>query len=169
MSSPNNDNAQYPALPGISGTSVKTINNTAVTNTNAQESVNDASATHFNNNVNGASDNAAGGSSSTSARQESSQTSTTRQTRFSTKIALEALSSHDLLNDGDCRKMQEYEINHIVSGGPDEAFGQFSLASKAEMAAVYKQLAPLVHPDKQHKENRTKEWIAKSTQAQQSE
>lgn len=57
MSSLNNDNAQYSVLSDISGTSVETLNNNAVTNTKAQKSVNDASVTHFNNNANDIFDN----------------------------------------------------------------------------------------------------------------
>jgi len=115
MSSPNNGNPQYPALPGTSGTSAETFNNNAVTNSNAQQSVNNASTTHFNNDANGTFNNTAGGSSNTPTNQEFNQTSaTTRQTRSSAraaKINLKALGSLEDLDSGELRKQREYEIN----------------------------------------------------------
>lgn len=52
--SPNNDNVQYPALPDtLAGTS----NDNAVTNNNAQGSMNDALARRPNNNTNDNSNN----------------------------------------------------------------------------------------------------------------
>jgi len=164
---PNNGNLQYPALPGTSGTSAETPNDVAVTNSNAQRSVNVTSARRPNNNANDTSNDTAGGSSSDTANQESSQTSaTTRQTRSSgrgAKVALESLGPIDELSQTQLREQQQHEINRIIDGSPDEALGQFHHANKAAMTQVYKQLSVLIHPDKQ-----PEEWKEKANQAQQS-
>lgn len=161
---PNNDNVQYPALPG---TSAGTPNDNAVTNSNAQGSVNGASARRPNNNTNGNSNNTTGESSNNTANQESNQTSaTTRQTRSSgrgAKVALESLGPIEELSQSELRKQQQYEIDRIIGGSPDEALGQFHHADKAAMTQVYKQLSALIHPDKQ-----PEEWKEKANQAQQS-
>jgi len=89
--------------------------------------VNDTSARRPNNDVNDASNNAAGGSPNDTANQESNQTSaTTRQTRSSgrgAKIALESLGPTDELSQSQLREQQQYEINRIINGSPDEALG----------------------------------------------
>lgn len=164
---PNNDNVQYPALPGTSGTSTGIPNSNAVTNSNAQGSVNDASGRHPNNNADGTSNNTTGGISNTTANQESSQTSAaTRQTTSSgrgAKVALESLGPLEELSASQLREQQQYEIDQIIAGSPDEALGQFHRANKAAMTQVYKQLSALVHPGKQ-----PAEWKEKATEAQSS-
>lgn len=155
---PNNDNVQYPALPAASGTSAGTPNDSAVTNSNAQGSVSDAPGRRPDTNASG---------TSNTANQESNQPSaTTRQTRSSgrgAKIALESLGPLEELNQSQLREQQQYEIDRIINGSPDEALRQFHYANKAAMIQVYKQLSILIHPDKQ-----PEEWKGKANQAQQS-
>ena len=119
------------------------------------------------NNANDTSNNTAGGSSNNTANQESNQTSATkRQTRSSgrgAKIALESLGPIDELSQSQLREQQQYEIDRINNGSPDEALGQFHHADEATITQVYKQLSALIHPDKQ-----PDEWKEKATQAQQS-
>jgi len=164
---PDNGSIQYPALPGTSGTSAGTPNGNAVTNSNAQGSVNDDSGRRPNNNADGTSNNITGGSSNTTANQASKETSaTTRQTRATTrgaKVNLKSLYPIDELGPADLREQQQYEIGRIIDGGPDEALGQFHHANKAAMTQVYKQLSTLTHPDRQ-----PEEWKEKANQAQQS-
>ncbi len=162
-SSPNNDSAQYPTLPGTSSTSAETPNTNAVTNSKTQGSVNVASGGNANNNADNTSKDASNESSNT-ANQESGQPSgTTRQTRSSAKggkVALESLGPTEDLSQNQLREQQHYEIDRIINGGPDEALGQFHHADKAAMIQVYKQLALLTHPDKQ-----TPDWKEKATKA----
>jgi len=147
---PNNGNI-YPNLPA-QGTSAGTPNHDSGTNNNAQSD---------------ASNNAAGGSSGNTANQASNQTSgTTRQTRSSgrgAKIAFESLGPINDLSQSQLREQQQYEIDRIISGSPDEALGQFHHADKAAMTQIYKQLSTLIHPDKQ-----PEEWKGKANDAQQS-
>ena len=130
----------------------KTTNTNAVTNSNSQGS------------VNGASGGNASNESSNTAKQESGQPSgTTRQKRSSAKggnVALESLGPTEELSQNQLREQQHYEIDRIINGGPDEALGQFHHANKAAMIQVYKQLALLIHPDKQ-----TPDWKEKATKA----
>ena len=164
---PNNGNVQYPALPGTSGTAAGTPNDNAVTKSNAQGSATNASGGNANKNADGTSNNASNGSSNTTANQEPNQTSaTTRQTRSSgrgAKIALESLGPIEDLSANQLREQQQYEIDRIIAGSPDEALGQFHHANKAAMTQVYKQLSALIHPDKQ-----PAEWKEKANQAQSS-
>lgn len=105
---PDNGSIQYPALLGISGTSAGTPNGNAVTNSNAQGSVNDNSGRRPNNNADGTSNNITGGSSNTTANQASKETSaTTRQTRATTrgaKVNLKSLYPIDELGLADLRE-----------------------------------------------------------------
>lgn len=162
---PNNDSVQYPTLPGTSGTSAGTLDGNAVTNSNAQGSVNNASGGITNINAGGTSNNAASGSSNTTANQASNQNpATTRQTRSSgrgAKVALESLGPIEELSQSQLREQQHYEIDRIIDGSPDEALGQFHHADKAAMTQVYKQLSALTHPDKQ-----PAEWKEKANKAQ---
>lgn len=162
---PNNDSVQYPTLPGTSGTSAGAANGNAVTNSNAQGSVNNASGGNTNINAGGTSNNAASGSSNTTANQASNQNpATTRQTRSSgrgAKVALESLGPIEELSQSQLREQQHYEIDRIIDGSPDEALGQFHHADKAAMTQVYKQLSALTHPDKQ-----PAEWKEKANKAQ---
>lgn len=115
MSSLNNDNSQYPVLSSTLSTSVKTLNNNAVTNSNAQKSVNNAFATHFNNNSNDTFNIITDESFNTFTNQEFNQIfTTTQQTRFSAqavKITLKVLDLHNNLKDSELHKKQESEIN----------------------------------------------------------
>lgn len=161
---PNNNDVQYPALPGPSSTSTGTPNDNAVMNSNAQGLLNDASVGDPTNNADGTSNNITGGSSNTTANQESSQISaTTRQTRSSGRVALESLGPIEDLDAIQLLEQQQYEINRIIAGSPDEALGQFHLENKAAMTQVYRQLSALIHPDKQ-----PAEWKEKATEAQSS-
>lgn len=108
MSSLNNDNPQYSVLSDTLSISVKILNNNAVTNSNAQKSVNNASATHFNNNSNDIFNIIKDESFNTFTNQEFNQIfTTTQQIRFSAqavKITLKALGLHNNLKDSELHK-----------------------------------------------------------------
>lgn len=99
-----------------------------------------------------------------------------RVTRSSAKganVKLQSLGAEENLNKQDLREAREYEINRILAFKTEdgrtnrcveEAFGQFQLASPAELAQVYKELCKLTHPDKQTET----EWKEKANEAQQS-
>jgi len=90
-----------------------------------------------NNNADGISNNITSGSSNTIANQASNEiSSTTRQTRATTrgaKVNLKSLYPIDELGSTDLREQQQYEIGRIIDGGPNETLGQFHHANKVAM------------------------------------
>ncbi len=111
------------------------------------------------------SNSTAGGSSNNTANHQTS--ATTRQTRSSAQganIDLQSLPSEDRLSGELLRLARQREIERIISGRVDEAFGPFHIGTNSERDEVYRTLSALTHPDKQPEG----EWKEKASKAQQS-
>ena len=144
-------NVQYPALTGISENAAEIPNNSSVVSSQTQGS---------------ADNNTGGGSASNDATDNANQPST-RQTRSSTRGAssqFQSLPSEDRLNGEELRLARQREIERIIGGRVDDAFGEYHVGTQSEMTEVYRTLSALTHPDKQTEE----EWKRKASQAQQS-
>ena len=85
---------------------------------------------------------------------------TTRSSAQGSDTSVQLFTKEDDLSTNEQR---QNEINRINDGGVSDVFGQFNIDA-SEVPQIYKQLASLVHPDKQS----DPEWRMKATLAQQS-
>ena len=144
----NSNDVQYSALLSISNISIETSHDNAVTNSNAQKSMNNVLNKNLNNNANDTSNNIT--DFNTITNQKFSQIFiNTRRTKFFERIALESLSSLEELNENQRLTQQQYEIERIIADFSDETLEQFFHTNKVAMTQIYKQLSVLIHSDKQ--------------------